>query len=148
MNTELRVGVIGVGAIGRTHIERINEKLQGAKVTACADVNVEFGKTVAEKYNCKFYANGEEMIASDDIDAVIVTTIDPFHEQYVMAAIKAGKYVFCEKPLAPKPDACRRIVDAEMAGGKKLVQVGFMRRYDLGYRQLKEVIKIEHMVNL
>lgn len=67
MNTELRVGVIGVGAIGRTHIERINEKLQGAKVTACADVNVEFGKTVAEKYNCKFYANGEEMIASDDI---------------------------------------------------------------------------------
>ena len=140
-NQELRVGVVGVGAIGRTHIERINGQLQGAKVTACADVNVEFGKTVAEKYDCKFYADGEEMIASDDIDAVIVTTIDPFHEQYVMAAIKAGKYVFCEKPLAPEAEACRRIVDAEIAGGKQLVQVGFMRRYDPGYRQLKEAIQ-------
>ena len=91
---DLRIGVVGTGAIGRTHIERINNKLQGAKVVACADVNVDFGKSVAEKYDCKFYADGEEMIASDDIDAVIVTTIDPYHEQYVMAAIKAGKYVF------------------------------------------------------
>lgn len=140
-NEVLRVGVVGVGAIGRTHIERINNKLQGAKVVACADVNEEFGKSVAEKYGCKFYNDGEEMIASDDIDAVIVTTIDPFHEQYVMAAIKAGKYVFCEKPLAPEAEACKRIVDAEIAGGKQLVQVGFMRRYDQGYRQLKEAIQ-------
>lgn len=141
MNEELKIGVVGVGAIGRTHIERIQNNLQGAVVTACADVNVEFGKSVAEKYGCKFYANGEEMIASDDVDAVIVTTIDPYHEQYVMAAIKAGKYVFCEKPLAPEAEACRRIVDAEIAGGKQLVQVGFMRRYDPGYRQLKEAIE-------
>ena len=138
---DLRIGVVGTGAIGRTHIERINNKLQGAKVVACADVNVDFGKSVAEKYGCKFYANGEEMIASDDIDAVIVTTIDPYHEQYVMAAIKAGKYVFCEKPLAPESDACKRIVEAEIKGGKQLVQVGFMRRYDKGYRQLKEAIE-------
>lgn len=140
-NQELKIGVVGVGAIGRTHIERIQNKLQGAVVTACADVNVDFGKSVAEKYGCKFYANGEEMIASDDVDAVIVTTIDPFHEQYVMAAIKAGKYVFCEKPLAPEAEACKRIVEAEIAGGKQLVQVGFMRRYDPGYRQLKEAIQ-------
>jgi len=45
-NQVLKVGVVGVGAIGRTHIERINNKLQGAKVTACADVNVDFGKSV------------------------------------------------------------------------------------------------------
>ena len=89
---DLRIGVVGTGAIGRTHIERINNKLQGAKVVACADVNVDFGKSVAEKYDCKFYADGEEMIASDDIDAVIVTTIDPYHEQYVMAAIKSNMY--------------------------------------------------------
>ena len=139
--SELKIGLVGTGAIGRTHIERINNKLSGAKVTACADVNIDFCKSVADKYGLNAYETGEEMIASPDIDAVIVTTLDPFHEEYVMAAIKAGKYVFCEKPLAPSADACLRIVEAEMAAGKQLVQVGFMRRYDPGYRQLKEAIK-------
>ena len=137
---ELRIGLVGTGAIGRSHIERINTRLQGAKVVACADVNMDFCRSVAEKYGIQAYDSGEEMIASDAVDAVIVTTLDPFHEQYVTAAIKAGKYVFCEKPLAPEADACRRIVEAEMAGKKQLVQVGFMRRYDPGYRQLKALI--------
>ena len=138
---ELRVGVIGTGAIGRTHIERINKTLQGAHVVACSDINTEFGKSVADKYGCDFFADGETMIKDSGIDAVVVATLDPYHEPYVMAAIKAGKYVFCEKPLAPEAETCKRIVDAEMAGGKMLVQVGFMRRYDPGYRQLKKLIE-------
>ena len=139
--SELRIGLIGTGAIGRTHIERINNKLSGAKVVACADVNIDFCKSVAEKYGIKAYDSGEDMITAADVDAVIVTTLDPFHEQYVTAAIKAGKYVFCEKPLAPSGDACLRIVEEEMKAGKQLVQVGFMRRYDPGYRQLKEAVQ-------
>ncbi|MGC4018093.1 MAG: Gfo/Idh/MocA family oxidoreductase [Muricomes sp.] len=137
----LRVGVVGTGAIGRSHIERIQKKLSGAKIVACADKNIDFCKNIAEGYGIKAYNTGEEMIHADDVDAVIVTTLDPYHEENVMACIKAGKYVFCEKPLAPEADACRRIIEAEMAGGKKLVQVGFMRRYDPGYRQLKEAIE-------
>lgn len=137
---ELRIGLVGTGAIGRSHIERINTKLQGGKVVACADVNIEFCRSVAEKYGIRAFDSGEDMITSDMIDAVIVTTLDPFHEQYVTAGIHAGKYVFCEKPLAPEAEACRRIVEAEMAGKKQLVQVGFMRRYDPGYRQLKTLI--------
>ena len=92
MSDVLRVGVVGTGAIGRTHIERINNTLQGATVVACSDVNAEFGKSVAEKYGCKFYEDGEQMIASDEVDAVVVTTIDEFHEKYVTAAVKAGKF--------------------------------------------------------
>ncbi len=138
---ELKIGVVGTGAIGRTHIERINTKLQGGKVTCCADMNAEFCKSVAEKYGLTAYESGEELIANADIDAVIVTTLDPSHEQYVVAAIRAGKYVFCEKPLAPKADDCKRIMEAEIAGGKQLLQVGFMRRYDAGYRQLKAAIE-------
>lgn len=134
---DLRIGLVGTGMIGRTHIERINQKLQGGKVVACADYNLDFAKSVADKFGIQACASGEEMIQSDAVDALIVTTADPFHEQYVMAAIKAGKFVFCEKPLAPDAVACQRIVDAEIAGGKQLVQVGFMRRYDPGYRQLK-----------
>ena len=139
-NGELQLGLIGAGGIGRTHIERINTTLQGARVVAVSDAMQEHGRKVAASYGCTFFSNGEELIHRPEIDAVIVTTIDQFHAQYVKAAIKAGKYVFCEKPLAPKASICREIVDAEIAGGKQLVQVGFMRRYDYGYRQLKKYI--------
>lgn len=138
---ELRIGLIGTGGIGRTHIERINTKLQGGKVVACADPAAEFGKSVAQQFGIKSYDDPNAMITDPEIDAIIVCTADDYHEQYVLAAIKAGKYVFCEKPLAPKADGCKRIVDAEIQGGKQLVQVGFMRRYDTGYRQLKAAIQ-------
>jgi myo-inositol 2-dehydrogenase/D-chiro-inositol 1-dehydrogenase len=137
---ELKIGLIGTGAIGRTHIERINNNLQGGRVIACSDVNVEFGQSIAAKYGLTFFEDGEALIADPNVEAVVVTTADPFHEKFVLAAIQAGKYVFVEKPLAPEAEACKRIVDAEIAGGKKLVQVGFMRRYDPGYRQIKKLI--------
>ncbi len=137
---ELNVGLIGTGAIGRTHIERINEKLQGARVIGCADPNADFGKSIALKYGLKSYESTDELINDAQVQAVIVTTSDEYHEDLVLKSIEAGKFVFCEKPLAPKADACKRIVEAEIAQGKKLVQVGFMRRYDPGYRQLKSLI--------
>lgn len=136
----LRIGLVGTGGIGRTHIERINNTLQGGKVVACADPAGAFGLSVAEKYGIKGFENPIDMINSPEIDAVMCTTSDPYHEEYVLASIAAGKYVFCEKPLAPKADACKRIVEAERKAGKKLVQVGFMRRYDEGYKQLKAAV--------
>jgi myo-inositol 2-dehydrogenase/D-chiro-inositol 1-dehydrogenase len=83
---------------------------------------------------------GEEAIAADDVDAVMVTSWGGSHEQYVVAAIGAGKPVFCEKPLADTVEACARIVEAEQLHGSRLVQVGFMRRYDPSYRAMKEVV--------
>lgn len=138
MGGVLKIGVAGTGAIGKSHIERINQRLRGAVVTACSDVNTEYGRQTAVKYGCKFYENGEEMAAK--VDAVLVASVDEFHEQYVMAALRAGKYVFCEKPLAPEAEACRRIMETEIEGGRQLLQVGFMRRYDPGYRQLKNLL--------
>ena len=138
---ELRIGVVGCGAIGRDHIRRINRVVHGARVTAVADVFVEGGTKVANQWGARFFEDGEEMIRSDLVDAVVITTLDQFHEQYAVAAIKAGKYVFCEKPLAPDAASCKRIMEAEMQGGRHLLQVGFMRRYDAGYRALKEIVR-------
>ena len=143
MSDVLRVGVVGTGAIGRAHIDRINNALQGAKVVACSDVNVEFGKAWRKNTAAKFYEDGEAMIASDDVDAVVVTTIDEFHEKYVTAAVKAGN-LSCVKSRWLKGGCCKRIMEAEMAGGKHLVQVGFMRRYDPGYNQLKQLLDSEN----
>ncbi len=137
---ELKIGVIGTGAIGREHIERITNKLQNGRVVAVTDINVEGAKAVAEKYNARFEPSGADVVQAADVDAVVVTSWGPAHAESVLQAIAAGKPVFCEKPLATTADDCKKIVDAEMASGKKLVQVGFMRRYDKGYVQLKNAI--------
>ncbi|VBB05749.1 Hypothetical protein LUCI_0960 [Lucifera butyrica] len=138
----LQLGVIGTGAIGRDHIHRITNKLSGAKIVAVTDVNSEQAHAVvkAENINAKVYKTGHDVINASDVDAILVTSWGPSHEEFVLASIAAGKPVFCEKPLATTAAACKRIVDAEIAHGKQLVQVGFMRRYDQGYRALKKVI--------
>jgi myo-inositol 2-dehydrogenase/D-chiro-inositol 1-dehydrogenase len=138
----LRFGVVGTGAIGREHINRITNSLSGGKIVAVTDVNQDSAKQTVEQYelDAVVYPDDKTLIADENVDVVVVTSWGPAHEATVLAAVEAGKYVFCEKPLATTAEGCLRIVEAEMKQGKKLVQVGFMRRYDSGYVQLKEAI--------
>jgi myo-inositol 2-dehydrogenase/D-chiro-inositol 1-dehydrogenase len=138
----LKLGVIGTGAIGQEHIRRCSKVLQGATVVAVSDINVDGARETLRRLDlqAEVYADGFEVINSPDVDAVLVTSWDPTHEAFTLAAVAAGKPVFCEKPLALSAEGCRRIVDAEIEHGKRLVQVGFMRPYDAGYRALKKVI--------
>lgn len=139
----LRFGVIGTGAIGREHIKRISQTLAGAEVVAVTDVNQEAAKQVVADFelNANVYPDDKALIAAKEVDAILVSSWGPAHEASVLAGIEAGKYIFCEKPLATTAEGARRIVDAEIKHGKRLVQVGFMRRYDHGYVKLKEAIE-------
>jgi myo-inositol 2-dehydrogenase / D-chiro-inositol 1-dehydrogenase len=140
----VNVGVIGVGMIGEDHIRRLTTVLPGSAVVAVADTNPQRAQAVAEGTRSgakpRVFATGEELIRDDAVHAVIVASWGPTHEQYVLACIAAGKPVFCEKPLATTQEACLRILDAEMAHGRRLVQVGFMRRFDPAYRALKDTL--------
>ncbi|MBD1381122.1 Gfo/Idh/MocA family protein [Metabacillus arenae] len=138
----LKFGVVGTGAIGKEHIKRITSSLCGGEIVAVTDVNQLAAEQVVEQFglNAVVYPDDKSLVAAENVDAVLVTSWGPAHEQSVLAAIEAGKYVFCEKPLATTAEGCMKIVEAEMKHGKRLVQVGFMRRYDSGYVQLKEAI--------
>jgi myo-inositol 2-dehydrogenase / D-chiro-inositol 1-dehydrogenase len=136
----INVGVIGTGNIGQDHIRRITHTLAGARVVAVTDIDLARAQSIAKDLAARAETTGQNVIAAKDVDAIIVTSIGSTHEEYVLAAIAARKPVFCEKPLATTAVACKRILDAEVASGKRSVQVGFMRRYDAGYRLLKEAI--------
>jgi myo-inositol 2-dehydrogenase/D-chiro-inositol 1-dehydrogenase len=140
----VRVGVIGVGMIGRDHVRRLTRVLAGARVTAVSDVHGDTAAQVAADFGgdtaITVHAAGTDVIADQDVDAVLVASWGPTHEEFVLASIAAGKPVFCEKPLATTQEACLRILDAETGAGRRLVQVGYMRRYDAGYRALKAVV--------
>jgi myo-inositol 2-dehydrogenase / D-chiro-inositol 1-dehydrogenase len=127
--------------IGADHIRRLSGALTGAEVVAVADTDPDRAQRQADQTpGARVCRSGQELVASDDVDAVLVASPGPTHEEHVLASIAAGKPVFCEKPLATTQSACERILAAEMSCGRRLVQVGFMRRYDAAYRALKAVI--------
>ncbi|WP_369031842.1 Gfo/Idh/MocA family oxidoreductase [Streptomyces adonidis] len=136
----VRVGVIGAGWIGKEHIRRLTDTVTGARVTAVTDIDAARAEEAAAPAGARVLPDGAALIAADDVDAVLVTSWGPTHAEHVLNAVAAGKPVFCEKPLATTVEDCLRIVEAETTLGRRLVQVGFMRRYDAGYRKLKQVI--------
>ena len=137
----VNVGVIGVGMIGQEHIRRLTTTVPGANVVAISDVDEARAREAALLLSgAKIYDLGEDLILARGVEAVIVASWGPTHAAFVLAAIKAGKPVFCEKPLATTEADCSAIVDAEAAFGRRLVQVGFMRRFDPQYLAMKETI--------
>jgi myo-inositol 2-dehydrogenase / D-chiro-inositol 1-dehydrogenase len=137
----VRVGAVGVGMIGEDHVRRLTRVLSGARVTAVSDVDTARAAAVAERAGgARVHATGAELVADDGVDAVLVASWGSTHAEHVLACLAAGKPVFCEKPLASTQEDCLRILAAEAAGGRRLVQVGFMRRYDPAYRALKAVL--------
>ena len=139
----LQIGVIGCGGMGRSHIDRITNRTQGAQVVAVSDVFEEGAKKGAEiaGEGCKVYTDSKQLINDPDVDAIVIVSPGFAHCEDLLEAIKAGKRVFCEKPLCTTADDCKKVMDAEAASGKHLIQLGFMRRYHKGYIQIKDAIK-------
>ena len=109
---------------------------------AVTDVNEEAAKQVVEQYGLEalVYPDDQSLVNSENVDAVLVTSWGPAHEQNVLNAIEAGKYVFCEKPLATTAEGCRRIAEAGDGYTGSVWCKLVVKRYDSGYVQLKEAI--------
>ncbi len=136
----VRVGVIGTGAMGASHVETLARWVPGARVVRVFDADLLRAKEVAADVGATTADSSGDLIDDDEVDAVLIAAPDPLHEELVLACLEAGKPTLCEKPLATSVEGSQRIVDAEVAGGRRLIQVGFMRRYDPAYGELRAAV--------
>jgi myo-inositol 2-dehydrogenase/D-chiro-inositol 1-dehydrogenase len=134
------VGVVGTGGMGEMHAHCLHRKVAGARVAAVSDVDADrAGKVAEECGGTAVFGDAVEMIRDERVEAVVIASPDPTHAELVLECLRLGKPVLCEKPLATSPEEALGIVEAEVEVGRKLVQVGFMRRYDPQHVDVKMV---------
>ena len=137
----LRVGVIGTGGMGGRHARNLAHRVAGAEVAAVMDVDQARASALAgECGGATVFDSGPALIGDPAVEAVLIASPDPTHADLAVACIEAGKPVLCEKPLGVDIDDARRVVDAEVAAGRKLVQVGLMRTFDPQHTAIKQAI--------
>ncbi|WP_088313133.1 Gfo/Idh/MocA family protein [Kineosporia sp. R_H_3] len=136
----VRVGVIGTGMIGADHVARLTTQVVGSRVSAVFDVATDRAAQVAAAAGATSHTSWEAVVAADDVDAVLIASPGHLHPEQAIACIAAGKPVLCEKPLATTSADALRVLEAEAAAGRRYVQLGFMRRYDAGYLDVKRTM--------
>lgn len=139
---DLRIGVVGAGMMGADHISRITDRISGASVAAVIEPDA--GRAAAAAGNAPgagTFTDIEQALDADVLDAVLVATPGQFHEPVLLPVLKAGLPVLCEKPLTQEPESSRRVLEAEQKLRRPLIQVGFMRRFDREYAQLRGLIE-------
>ncbi|MBX0303126.1 Gfo/Idh/MocA family protein [Haloarcula salinisoli] len=150
MNEEhsIKLGVIGLGNIARLHCDRLQKAGYGDVIAAGLDVDPDARGRFAAQYDATVYEQQADLYA--DVDAVLVTTPNKFHEEYVVGALEAGLDVFVEKPLAHTVGSAERIAEAAQAADG-FCMVGFHNRFRnpvqalLGYRDDGTMGQLDHI---
>ena len=138
----LRVGIAGLGRLGRRHAENLARRIPRAELAAaCSPVDEELAWAKDALGVQQLHRGYAELLADREIDAVFIVTPTSFHADHIIAALQAGKHVFCEKPLSLELADCQR-VEAEAAKHPKLkVMIGYGRRFDPSNRDAWDKIQ-------
>ncbi len=137
---KVRIAVVGVGGLGKAHIEGIYKNPDIAELVAVCDNVESIAKECAEKNNVPYYTDFYEMIKVGGFDCVILVTPDQIHREHAVAALEAGYHVLCEKPLAQKIEDCQAMVEAARKSGKKFM-TGQVCRKAPGFIKAKEIVE-------
>lgn len=135
----INIGVLGCGKIAQ--VRHIPEYAANADCKLIGFYNPTKSRALemAEKYGGTAYDSAEELLANPEIDAVSVCAANYAHAELAIAALKAGKHVLCEKPMATTPEDCEAMLRAEKESGKRLL-IGQNQRFALAHQKAKELI--------
>ncbi|HZL53597.1 MAG TPA: inositol 2-dehydrogenase [Terracidiphilus sp.] len=137
---KLHIGIIGAGRIGRVHAETLAFRLPEAQIVAITDVNREAALTLAARCGIPKVADSSAAILADPgIDAVLICSSTNTHADLIVEAAKAGKHIFCEKPIAHSLGQIDRALAAVKAAGVQL-QIGFNRRFDANFARVRQAV--------
>jgi len=128
----IRVGVLGTGRIGQMHADVLARQVPGARVAAVFDANSRVARDVGDRLGVPAAGSADEVITADSVDAVAICTPTAFHAEQIIAAARAGKAVFCEKPVSLELAEVDRALAAVAEAGVPF-QIGFNQRFDPGH---------------
>lgn len=143
----LKVGIIGTGVMGAGHARFIKKAVPNAEVTALFDIDSrKMGSLASELGTVKVQVNDvAELMNHPEVDAIIIASPDPLHVAHLRLAIESRRPTLCEKPIATNIEDAREIAkeirEYEAAIGKRMINFGFMRRFDPAYREVKRLIE-------
>ena len=127
MARQIRIGMIGAGGIGRVQAEAV--KAAGGRIVGVVDADPGRAENLANTHSADYAGNSvKKLVAIDEIDAVIIGTPNVYHASYTIAALRAGKHVFCEKPMATSATDCRAMIRAAKKA-RRILTVGYTRRF-------------------
>ena len=141
MSKKLRIGVIGAGRIGKLHANNLASRVPNAELAAISDVYEPAAKELAEKLGVPaYYSDYHKILEDPNIDAVFICSSTDTHSPISIEAAKAGKHIFCEKPIDHDLDKIRPVLEEVKKAGVKY-QVGFNRRFDRNFKHVREVVQ-------
>jgi myo-inositol 2-dehydrogenase/D-chiro-inositol 1-dehydrogenase len=137
---KLRFGMIGAGRIGKVHAETLAFRLPEAEIVSIADIDRKAAEALAARCGIpKVVSSADEVINDKNADAVLICSPTGTHADLIVQAAKAGKQIFCEKPIAFSLDKIDMALDAVAKAGVKL-QIGFNRRFDSNFARVREAV--------
>ncbi len=139
MSRKINIGLIGVGRMGLVYAEDLAFRVQQARLVAASDPDASAKAKASALGIPRWYGDYEELINDKEVEAVVIITPTSTHHDIILAAARAGKAIFCEKPLSISLDEARAI-EKVVAETGVFFHMGFMRRFDPGYRAAKRKI--------
>lgn len=137
----IKIGSVGIGRLGYQHAYNIANRVPGAELTALCARTEKNLNSVADEFGVPYrYTDFEEMCQNPDLDAIVIVSPSALHTEQIDIAMKAGKHVFCDKPLGTSVEACKQSEKVIEAHPDQVFMLGFVRRYDKSYIKMKEKI--------